>query len=427
MRPTRTLFVAGAAVLAVLVIPALIGSCARRGPRAGGATPTGPTYGDGVIGDPIVDGALVVYPVMNPRAAPIDVLTFDEAVAKGLVVVTERGGQGGNSPGVEAQVSNRNNDEPVQGSPRENRPLRQTQAGQPPPQQEAGQTAIQVDLCGDGQTIQLQTRGGGDTVNTLLIENRSDKPVFIMAGEIVKGGRQDRTIAQDSIIPPKSGPVDISVFCVEHGRWQGQSSRFDSAGLCADNSVRQKALVMKGQSQVWQAVAEKNDKVAKQIAARSDPIPGTEQTGIALEGAQTGTYLAGASHAAIQKRLDERLATILSRLSRHESVTGFVVALNGTVVGADIFAGPSICAKMQEKLLKSYVYDAETSDVSAARQAPSSAEVAKFLNDVAAGKATIERRSRYGLNRANENDVAALYVLQDGENGAKLHECLQRK
>lgn len=391
----KALSIVGAAVVAVIVIPALIGSCARRSPgTAGGAAPSGPSYGDCVIGDPIVDGSLAVYPVLNPRAAAVDVLTFDEAVAKGLVTVTERGGAE-NDPGGGQQQLRQVNERP-----------RQTAAGQPAPQQEAQQTA-QINVRQDGQTLQVQTRGGGDVVNTLLVENRGDKPVFIMAGEIVKGGRQDRTIAQDSIIPPHSGPVDINVFCVEHGRWQGQTAQFTSAKLCADNSVRQKALVLKGQSEVWQAVAAKNDKASAQP--------------------QTGTYLAAVSQGDVKKKVDERLARLLRRISGQAHVTGFVVAMNGTVVGADIFANPSICSKMQEKLLQSYVFDAETDDTAAGKKAPSRVEVAQLLNDVAAGKATIERNSRYGLNRANENDVAAIYVLQEGENGAKLHECLQRK
>ena len=34
-------------------------------------------------------------------------------------------------------------------------------------------------------------------VNELLIENASDKPCFVQAGDVVKGGQQDRTISRD--------------------------------------------------------------------------------------------------------------------------------------------------------------------------------------------------------------------------------------
>src|SRR5262245_33300495 len=61
-------------------------------------------------------------------------------------------------------------------------------------------------------------RETGD-VNKLTIQNRSNEDVFVQAGDIVKGGQQDRTLALDLIVPPKSGRIPIEAFCVEHGRW----------------------------------------------------------------------------------------------------------------------------------------------------------------------------------------------------------------
>ena len=58
-------------------------------------------------------------------------------------------------------------------------------------------------------------------VNELAIENVStDTDVFVQSGDIVKGGRQDRVIACDMIVPPKSGKLPIGSFCCESGRWQ---------------------------------------------------------------------------------------------------------------------------------------------------------------------------------------------------------------
>ena len=59
------------------------------------------------------------------------------------------------------------------------------------------------------------------TVNQLAVENLSpDAEVFIQAGDIVKGGRQDRVLAYDLIVPARSGKMPIASFCVEAGRWQ---------------------------------------------------------------------------------------------------------------------------------------------------------------------------------------------------------------
>src|SRR5688572_6030382 len=49
------------------------------------------------------------------------------------------------------------------------------------------------------------TEFSGGSVNTLYIENISSDTVMILSGEVVQGGKQDRVIAQDFILPPKSG------------------------------------------------------------------------------------------------------------------------------------------------------------------------------------------------------------------------------
>ena len=53
------------------------------------------------------------------------------------------------------------------------------------------------------------------TVGELQIENLGDLDVFIQAGDILKGGRQDRVIGVDFILGKRSGRVSIPSFCVE--------------------------------------------------------------------------------------------------------------------------------------------------------------------------------------------------------------------
>src|SRR5256714_11978714 len=56
-------------------------------------------------------------------------------------------------------------------------------------------------------------------VNQLSIENVSREEVYVQSGDIVKGGQQDRMMAVDLILPPRSCRIPISAFCVENGRW----------------------------------------------------------------------------------------------------------------------------------------------------------------------------------------------------------------
>src|SRR5947209_13426168 len=61
-------------------------------------------------------------------------------------------------------------------------------------------------------------------VNELSIENISSEEVYVQSGDIVKGGQQDRMMAVDLILPPRSGKIGISAFCVENGRWSKRGS-----------------------------------------------------------------------------------------------------------------------------------------------------------------------------------------------------------
>src|SRR5438552_7833147 len=58
-----------------------------------------------------------------------------------------------------------------------------------------------------------------ETVGSLQIENRSDRPLYLQEGERLQGGKQDRTIASSLVIPPKSGKTSVPTLCVEASRW----------------------------------------------------------------------------------------------------------------------------------------------------------------------------------------------------------------
>src|ERR1019366_582682 len=113
----------------------------------------------------------------------------------------------------------------------------------------------------------VRPRGGavsqayqGDQVNTLVLVNNSKRPLLLLAGEIVTGGKQDRIIAKDRIVPAGADPIDLSVFCIEHGRWTESSDKFGTSAKAANESimgqpaVRQQAMVAKDQQQVWNSV-----------------------------------------------------------------------------------------------------------------------------------------------------------------------------
>jgi len=80
------------------------------------------------------------------------------------------------------------------------------------------------------------------SVNQLSIENLGTEEVFVQAGDIVKGGKQDRVLSVSFVLPPKSGKMPIAAFCVESGRWSKRGNEENASFSSSDNMIATKDL-----------------------------------------------------------------------------------------------------------------------------------------------------------------------------------------
>src|SRR6202048_3332566 len=76
------------------------------------------------------------------------------------------------------------------------------------------------------------------SVPDLIAENRGKAHVLLLAGEILIGGKQNRVLREDLLLPPLSGPRNVSVYCVEQGRWNEGRKDFESRSSVVQPSVR---------------------------------------------------------------------------------------------------------------------------------------------------------------------------------------------
>ncbi len=215
-----------------------------------------------------------------------------------------------------------------------------------------------------------------ESVNQLSLQNLSDRPLFVMSGEVILGGKQDRIIGKDRLIPPKQ-TLSVDVFCVEHGRWSeegGDSRTFRSAKVMAHTSLRLKASY-DTQNDVWQEVAAKNSKRK------------TEN--------QTDTYRAITADKNVAKDVqsyEQYFGPALAGLPEAARLVGFVVVMNGELVGVEAFGSPALFGKLRDKLLRSYYVESvdlpAPADPKALANVPSGKEVRDF---VAKPKATPEQ------------------------------------
>ncbi|MDR0660584.1 MAG: hypothetical protein LBG19_07260 [Prevotellaceae bacterium] len=72
---------------------------------------------------------------------------------------------------------------------------------------------------------------------------------FIMSGDIVKGGKQDRTISEDMVLKPKNKKVPLASFCVEQSRWEKRGSEDVAKFTSSSNMLSNRDLKIAARSQ----------------------------------------------------------------------------------------------------------------------------------------------------------------------------------
>jgi len=178
-----------------------------------------------------------------------------------------------------------------------------------------------------------ETRGG--QVDRLLVKNQDtdQRPLYLLGGEVVLGGKQDRMVVNDTVVDPSSTRV-VEVRCVEQGRWAGADLTFHSSEAVAHPDLR-KAALFKGQGEVWNEVARKSS--VSQVSSA------------------TGTFRRVLQDKAVRERIKGYLDELQAKLPRSERLTGLAVAINGNLELVDVFDSPRLYAKLERKLLASYV------------------------------------------------------------------------
>jgi len=324
-----------AALIGGLISITTLGGLAFVGSAPG--SPAGPPSrpeGDWRLLDPVTYENISVFPVVSSYSQDTSpFLTLEEGLANGDVAVREQGGS-------ESMVRGR-----------------------------------------DGRPVYIPQSGTGAAVNQLVLINRGKRPLLLLAGELVSGGKQDRVIGKDRIIPAGAPPLPLSVFCVEHGRWTGVS-QFSAANTIVHPSVRERAAVDQKQTEVWDAVRSGTTAKAKPAAPPPQISADNLQAAIAGNGrteAYEKIYVSQAVGVSIDDFVNEvqrRFAQSTSGL-KNERVVGVVVAYGGEVAWSDIFASSDLFDRYWRKLLRSYAVEALTRPTY--RQAASRDNATEFL------------------------------------------------
>ena len=323
-----------------------------------------------VIGDPVVHGNLAVFPVSSKTARDTDrFITLDEAVKAGTVEIHERGA---------AAVGGR----------------------------------------------------GGNSVNELMVVNNSNRPLYLMPGEIVIGGSQDRAIATELVVAPDKKPVPLAVFCVEHGRWgkrddaeyarivaetSANTSRASSVAIGGGNAAPRTADANQGKFIGSVGSLSRSGRVAVQKGEGQQKVwdeVGKENAKAGVK-AQSGTFTGNYAERDAVKRLDPYLEKLLEPVAKTENVVGVIVAVNGKVESMDVFESSPLFRKLWPKLLKSYALDAANATTKSTGKVCTVKQAKTFLEDVAKTAANKSKKASGLAVSEGESERVLLFTAHD--------------
>ena len=281
-------------------------------------------------------------------------------------------------------------------------------------------------------SVQVHETG---SVNELTVENVGDDEVFVQAGDIVKGGRQDRVLSVDLLLPPRSGQVSIAAFCVEHGRWTARSNedgrRFSSAAAAMPSHEAKLAMrsylataapapagraaayasrpdVGSSQQEIWNSVKTTQERLTRSVGAQVAAPASPSSLQLSLENEK------------LKQAQAEYVAALQGAGETDADVVGYVFAVNGKINSGDVYASHALFRKMWGKLLAANVTEAISERDGAGAAPPSVKEVEAFLAAAQAGPAS-ERQMNASVRLATREGAASLYAETIRADGNWVH------
>jgi hypothetical protein len=244
---------------------------------------------------------------------------------------------------------------------------------------------VTLDQALEKKAAVVRETDASGSVNTLVIENKGDEGIFVLAGTVVKGGKQDRQIAQDFAIGPKQ-TLAVDAFCVEPHRWDASrqgvatQNRFGTYKTMATSGVRAAGQYKKNQLEVWSKVGEVNQQNGKRSA-----------TGSLAASLEDGEI------AAAQLALAKKVGAFLDGVDPQREVVGMAYAVEGKVRGVRWFANHALYGLYREALFNTAALEAITAERASAGKPKSAAPpltpeaVKAFIDDIDRAQVNEER------------------------------------
>ena len=252
------------------------------------------------------------------------------------------------------------------------------------------------------KTIVLHETG---SVNELAVDNNSDDYVFIMAGDMVKGGKQDRTIGEDVVIAPKAKKVPLNSFCVEQSRWRQRGnenvSEFSSsAKMLGNKNLKIAARKEKSQNAVWNEVSSFQTNVGSNIGSDVKSRASASSLQLTLENEN------------LKKTTEDYSKALLPIFTEEKDIAGMAFCVNGSISTIEWFGTVDLFDKLRNKLLESaineavFAYDSKTETVNSI----TATDIDDFIKESQKGEVTENTVIKGVSERKYETEKAITFM-----------------
>jgi len=245
-------------------------------------------------------------------------------------------------------------------------------------------------------------------VQKLSVENTSKTVyVYIQSGVIVKGGKQDRTIRYDMVVPPQSGKMAIGAFCVEAGRWTGRGNesvaKFDSAASVLSTKELKLAAKHKGsQREVWEKVAKAQTDLSVSLGRSVRALQSASSLQLTLENKK------------LNRAAGEYAAALSKAFAGKTDVVGYAFAINGKINSADVYASGQLFRILLPGLLRASAVEAIAGlKKGQTFTAPTVEAVKKLFLDAQGGKKSEKDLTNGAKMIIKESDKSILFQVVD--------------
>jgi hypothetical protein len=253
-------------------------------------------------------------------------------------------------------------------------------------------------------------------VSELSANNLSPEYIFIMAGDIVKGGRQDRTISEDIVLPPGARNVPLKSFCVEQSRWGNRGSENAAVFSSSEQMLNNKALKIaarteRSQAAVWEEVANYQANASRNAGGEVRNAVSPTSLQLTLENRK------------IKRNVTGYVNILQPAFDGKDNVLGFAFFVNGKISTVETFGNAALFKKLQKKLLEAAAFEAfEQYDVKLEFSTPFPIMLNTFIEAAEKGAETARQTSTHIIEYTKKtNGTILLRTINTDAGNAALH------